>query len=344
MDTLGATCLLCSRLREANELHQVAIDKLSHLDGFGPKHEATLTAIHNLSRVRLRYFDYEDAIRLLSQAYEGFKTKLGPVHQKTLEAQDNLAGMYGFKGEKYLPEALRMSEEVREIRSKILGREHPLTLMSGLTVAKIKTAMNQFDEAENLFLEGLPCAERNLGATHLGTLTGRSWHAHLYWRQGKYAEAKTIWEDVIKTQNFHESDRADGEHFDRGKLPSPTPDFFLFSHLFPFPLRQSVLVGNHFASVVQSMWFLVHCYEDQGNIDDALKMCEKVAQLVQHFGGEGQGRHHKFWGYVQEKKEELLRLRGQIQNNDATEHEAGNFSSINHSAIPPKRVIKGFTF
>ncbi|KAL3460319.1 tetratricopeptide repeat domain-containing protein [Aspergillus heterothallicus] len=310
MDTLGATCLLCSRLREADDLHRIVIDKLSHLEGFGPEHEATLTAIHNLARVRLRSFDYEDAIMLLSQAYQGFKQKLGLLHQKTLEAQDNLAGMYGFKGETYLPEALRMSEEVRETRSKILGREHPLTLTSGLTLAKIKTAMNQFDEAEKLFLEGLPCAERNLGATRLGTLTGRSWYAHLLWRQGRYTEAKNIWEDVIRTRNFQESDRADGEHFDR----------------------------------VQSMWFLVHCYEDQGNIDDALKMCEDVAQLVQHFGGEGQGRHHKFWGYIQEKREELLRLLDHSQKNDATEHKVGNCLSIDHSAIPPKRVIKGFTF
>ncbi|KAL4971289.1 tetratricopeptide repeat domain-containing protein [Aspergillus desertorum] len=217
MDTLGTTCLLCSRLREASQLHQAAVEKLLNLEGFGPEHEATLIAIHNLAKTKLRYFDYEEAFRLQTQAYEGLQKRLGSTHEKTLEAKDNLAFMYGFKGERYLPTALQISEEVLETRSRILGREHPLTLMSGLTVVQIKTAMNMFDEAEQALLDGLPVAERNLGETHLGTLTGRTWLAHLYWRQGRYLEAQTILEDVVKKQNYVESKRADGEHFDRSK-------------------------------------------------------------------------------------------------------------------------------
>ncbi|KAJ5507309.1 hypothetical protein N7527_009452 [Penicillium freii] len=45
-----------------------------------------------------------------------------------------------------------------------------ITVKTTLTVAKIQTAMNQFEEAEQIFLEGLPIAKRNLGGNQLGTL------------------------------------------------------------------------------------------------------------------------------------------------------------------------------
>lgn len=217
MDALGATCLLCSRLDEANQLHEEVIRELSNLKEFGPEHEDTLTAMENLSKVKAKYFDFEEAFRLQQQAYEGFGRILGPMHQKTLEAKDHLAGIYGFIGEEHLPRAHQMSEEVVQVRLGELGREHLFTLKSKLTLAKIKTAMNKFDEAEQIFLEGLPTAERNLGEHHLGTLTARTWLGHLYWRQGRYSEAASIWEDVIKKSNYEQSKRADGEHGDRRK-------------------------------------------------------------------------------------------------------------------------------
>lgn len=73
MDTFGATCLMCSRLQEANQLHQEVIDKLSKMEGFGPEHENTLTAIDNLAKVKLHYFDFKSSLKLQLQAYEGMR-------------------------------------------------------------------------------------------------------------------------------------------------------------------------------------------------------------------------------------------------------------------------------
>ncbi|OQE24853.1 hypothetical protein PENFLA_c009G08522 [Penicillium flavigenum] len=308
MDTLGATCVLSSRYREAYWLHQEVIESLSKLEGFGPEHEATWTAVDNLSKVKLRYFEHEEAVNLQLQAYEGMQKTLGPTHEKTLEAKDNLAAIYGFMGEMYLPLTLQMSEEVRSIRKETLGHEHPLTLKSTLTVAKIKPAMNQFQEAEQIFLEGLPIAKRNLGENHLGTLTARTWLGHLYWRQERYSEAQAIWEDIVTKQTFEQTKRPDGGHGDR----------------------------------VQVMWFLVHCYEDQGKIEDALNMCEDVIQIVSNFGGEGLGQQHKLWQSLKEKKEELLKLKEQDQNHVIVD--SADVPSISASAMPPKKVVKDFTF
>ncbi|CAG8060326.1 unnamed protein product [Penicillium salamii] len=218
MDTLGATCNMGTRLREANQLHQEVIDTLSTLEGIGPNHESTWTAVENLAKVKLRYLDTEVAIDLQSQAYEGFLNLLGPKHPKTLVAQLDLADIVGFRGEDHLEPSLRIIEELVYHFTKKLGREHPLTLRSKLTMAKIKIALNMFEEAEELFREGLPAAERNLGANHLGTLTGHAWRGHSYWRQGRYSEAQSVFEDVMKKQNWERTKRADGEHSDRGEI------------------------------------------------------------------------------------------------------------------------------
>ncbi|PMB73412.1 Kinesin light chain [Beauveria bassiana] len=310
MDNLGATCLLCSRLSEAQKLHEEVIQNLTKHESFGPEHESTWTAVDNLSKVKLRYFDNAEAIRLQRQAYMGFERILGPTHQKTLEAKDNLAGIYGFEGEHQLSLAQQMSDEVLQVRIKDLGREHPLTLKSMLTLAKIKTALNQFEEAEAIFLEGLPAAERNLGKSHLGTLTARIWLAHLYWRQGRYWEAADIWEDVIEKRNFQQSKREDGEHGDRA----------------------------------QAMWFLVHCYEDQGRIAKALELCEQLHEILRGFGGDTLAQQHKLWKYVEEKTEMLRRLTAGLDMSGDGADEALTSPTTRPCLIPAKKVIADCTY
>lgn len=105
-----------------------------------------------------------------------------------------------------------------QIQAKKLGREHHSTLKSLLTVAKIKTALNRFEEAEQIFQQGLPAATRNFGDNHLGTLAARTWLGHLYWRRGMYSEADKTWEDVIQKHKYKRAQRSDGEHIDRGEL------------------------------------------------------------------------------------------------------------------------------
>ena len=94
------------------------------------------------------------------------------------------------------------------------------------------------------------------------------------------------------------------------------------------------------------MWFLVHCYEDQGKIEDALSMCEDVIQIVSNFGGEGLGQKHKLWQSLKEKKEELLKLKDQDRNHGIADGADIPSSRLpaSSSAILPKKVVKDFTF
>ncbi|KAL3450886.1 hypothetical protein BJX65DRAFT_322376 [Aspergillus insuetus] len=239
-DMLGTVCLSCSRLREAQALHQDVVNRFNSLKEFGPDHEDTLTAIHHLALVKQRFLQHDEAFILLKDVHERLGKK-SPGKDKALDAQNDLAGIYGFMGERHLPQALALSEGVTQLRAERLGDNSLSTLISKLTTTKINIAMGRFAEAERGLLEGF-------------SLLG-----HLYWRQGRYAKAQAILEEVIEAQNFAHSKRADGEHIDR----------------------------------VKAMWFLVHCYEDQGKISEALEMGEEVAQLVVNFGGKGLGRQHK---------------------------------------------------
>lgn len=95
------------------------------------------------------------------------------------------------------------------------------------------------------------------------------------------------------------------------------------------------------------MWFLLHCYEDQGKIDEALKLCEEVSRLVHDFGGEGLGQQHKFWQYLEEKRAELLELDEQGKKYGVAGEGSVSLNRLqtcSSPGIPPKKVVKGFTF
>lgn len=88
------------------------------------------------------------------------------------------------------------------------------------------------------------------------------------------------------------------------------------------------------------MWFLVHSYEDQGRIKDAMKLCEETTELVEKFGGQGLGPRHKIWEQLRAKREELAReqdMERSLANGD------GNIN-LSNGSFPPKKAIKFFTF
>lgn len=98
------------------------------------------------------------------------------------------------------------------------------------------------------------------------------------------------------------------------------------------------------------MWFLVHCYEDQGKHDDALSTCGELLQLVHGFGGEGLGQKHKMWQLLLEKKKHLLSVKesqeitpvaGTVGDAYKLPPDLPKDPSLN---IPPKRIITHFTY
>lgn len=91
------------------------------------------------------------------------------------------------------------------------------------------------------------------------------------------------------------------------------------------------------------MWFLAHCYEDQGKISDAIDICEQVTELLRSFGGAGLGQQHKLWLYVAKKRSELWNLKERNEK-----HGIASDRSIVHPIYSPphtprKKIIRDMT-
>lgn len=269
MDTLGATCTHQSRFKEARQLHEAAIEGMTRI--LGTDHEDTLTAIDNLGKVMSRYFFYDKAQDLHSMAMTGMKRTLGATDPHTLGAMENAALTYIHYRIEHLDSAHGMMIRVLEERKETLGKEHPYTLLAIVNLSRIKTALNQADEAEVLLRAALPIAERNLGENHGGTLLGRVWLSQVLVHQRRYSEAEEILAKVVQRQRYESSAREDGEHTDR----------------------------------IQALWFLLQCYQLQGKIEDAIRIGNELSEGVRNIGGEGLGEQHVFAKLLSNKQQEL---------------------------------------
>ncbi|KAL2869518.1 tetratricopeptide repeat domain-containing protein [Aspergillus lucknowensis] len=256
----------------------------------------------------------------------------GPGHEHTLTARHHLA----LVKERFLEydEAFNLLQEAYEgFKEKCSGQEKTLEVQSNLAWVYGFVGEQHLPKALVLSEKVTRLRTKTLGENNLATLASmltstklkiargrfdeaeRSLHTGLLtaqkslggrhlgtlWRKGQYVEAQEVLEKTIEAANYEHSKRADGEHIDR----------------------------------VQAMWFLVHCYEDQDKISDAVKMSEQVAQLVGDFGGEGIGRQHKLWSYIQEKQE-LRQLEAHSGKIVLAEGREG--------IPPPKKIVKGLTF
>ncbi|KAG0649622.1 hypothetical protein D0Z07_4045 [Hyphodiscus hymeniophilus] len=274
--TLGNACLLEGRLNEARKLHEEAVEKMTEV--LGANHEDTLVAVDHLGDVMSRYFDFDKSKQLHLRAWTGMKNlkTLGPTHTDTLTAMDHVAQVYLRIGGDLLEPAYDMAEQVVAERIRQSGREHPHTLLAKLTVARIMAAQNKADEAEALIRQNLPIATRNLGENHLGTMLGRFYLAQVIARQNRWTEAERILVDLVDKKRYKASVREDGEHIDR----------------------------------IQVLWLLLSCYQEQGRIEDAIRIGNDLAEGVQNIGGEGLGPRHVFAIRLAEKQKELLAARG----------------------------------
>ena len=292
-DTLGYACLLEGRLNEARKLQEEAVDRMTNV--LGANHEDTLVAVDHLGDVMSRYFDFEKSKELHLKAWNGMKNhkSLGPTHTDTLTAMDHVAQTYLRLGGDLLEPGYDLAEQVVAMRIKQSGREHPHTLLAKLTLARIKAAQDKVDEAESLIRQHLPIAARNLGENHLGTMLGRFYLAQIVCQQNRWNEAERILVDLVDKKRYEASVREDGEHIDR----------------------------------IQSMWLLLKCYQEQGKIQDAIRIGDEIAEGVQNIGGEGLGPQHVFAKRLVDKRTELLAAR----EHPATSPEPGVPS---HDPIP----------
>ena len=198
MDALAVSRWMQGRYKEAQALGEAAVDGLS--SAVGLDHEDTLRAKDHLGRVHSKYWRFEQARQLHQTAVRGLTARLGADHLDTLTAKDSLAMAYYELDNNQLELAQKLEEEVVGARHAKLGKEHPYTLLSVLSLARIKAARGELQTAEEEIRRGLLVAYRNLGADHIGVLCARMHLGDVLARGGRLAEADDELRDVIERQ------------------------------------------------------------------------------------------------------------------------------------------------
>ncbi|KAH6662555.1 hypothetical protein B0J14DRAFT_662619 [Halenospora varia] len=188
---LAETIFIQGRQSEARSLQGEVVKGLTNVKG--RRHEDTLIAIDNLGFiVRHLREEFKEAQSLHYEAVEGLEVTLGLEHSTTLRAKENLAVVAIHIQREDLKASATVMDLVLERRRVMMGQENPSTLISMLNKAKIKCALNELDEAEELITSMLPVVERNLGSDHHIFLMGRYSLAKVLSKKKQWQEAEHI--------------------------------------------------------------------------------------------------------------------------------------------------------
>ncbi|KAJ5715297.1 uncharacterized protein N7483_012478 [Penicillium malachiteum] len=201
METLGQTRWQQGRYTEAKGLQQKAVEGLIKLRN-SKMHEDILSAMGHLGRTLAKFYeDLDEAKCLLEETCECMDAVLGPTHLKSMEIQEDLAMLTVQMGNKEdLPIALNKMRHILDCRKEKLGKEHPYTLLAMVSLSRVKIALREYDEAEDLIRSGLQIADRNLGEHHIGTLMGKTVLATILIHQSRFSEAEDILHTGIERQ------------------------------------------------------------------------------------------------------------------------------------------------
>ena len=213
MGELGKTRWQQGMYSAARDLQIEVLRELTETHKLGNRDADVLDAMDSLAMTLHKFWedkDFEEALRLHSEAAEGMAEVHGVHHERTLSAKENscrVAVLLGGKGRLEL--ARERMEEVLAVRRRRLGTDHPFTLLAMVNMAIVLAASGEPEEAERLILEGLPVADTSLGEEHIGTLFGRHTLACIVAQTGRYAEAEALLRKVTDAQKRMGSHRGD---------------------------------------------------------------------------------------------------------------------------------------
>ncbi|HVJ83109.1 MAG TPA: serine/threonine-protein kinase, partial [Planctomycetia bacterium] len=124
-----------------------------------------------------------------------YATHLGPDHDKTLIAANNLAVSYATLGR--IAEAAKLREETLALRESRFGRDHPETLACMNNLADSYGALARHADAVRLREKALALRKAKLGAEHADTLRSMNDLALSLYRVGKKTEALKLGQEAL---------------------------------------------------------------------------------------------------------------------------------------------------
>jgi CHAT domain-containing protein/tetratricopeptide (TPR) repeat protein len=147
-----------------------------------------------LGKIEEEMSEYDTAEQSYDKARAILLALAGIETTDTVSVLSNIAFLYA-RQERYA-DALRVFNEVLDLRRRLLPRDHPdlATTIDGL--AGVYDSMSRFDEAERLYREALEIRMHTLGPDHEDTAASRNNIAMLYKNLGRYNEARALLTEV----------------------------------------------------------------------------------------------------------------------------------------------------
>ena len=97
----------------------------------------------------------------------------------------------------YPTEALKLQQQVLDLRSDVLGRHNNHTLKAAANLASTYTGLGRYTEAEKLGIHVLNVTKRLFGEEHLNTIRAMGNLSVTYVYQGRYTEAEKLLNDAL---------------------------------------------------------------------------------------------------------------------------------------------------
>lgn len=210
MGEVGLSLWLQGQYTAARALQEKVLKEL--LKRLPPDHKDVLQAMDHLGITVHKFWgqdNFERALQLHTEAAAGMTKVLGPDHEKTLIARENASRVGLLVGGEHVKAALITMEDVLQRRRERLGDEHPYTLMAMANLGLALTANGRLDEADRIFVNGLPVGERILGSKAISFQFGRHSYACTLAQQGRYAEAEELLVQVTECQKYVHARRGD---------------------------------------------------------------------------------------------------------------------------------------
>lgn len=181
--------------QEAEILNREILD--FRINMLGKDHADTLTSLSNLALTYWSQGRWKEAEESHFQVMEARKHSLGLEHPDTLTSMNNLASTFWNQGR--LKEAEALGSRVLESRIRLFGRDHPDTLISMNTLASVYRDQGRLD-AEPISVHDAGTYTSLKGRSHQNTLGSMDNLASEYRNQGRWAEAKALQSQVLRTR------------------------------------------------------------------------------------------------------------------------------------------------
>jgi serine/threonine protein kinase/Flp pilus assembly protein TadD len=316
-DSMAATANLASCLRRLDR-NEEALELTRHSYEWkrrelGENHPQTISAQANVANLMYALGRLDEAESLYRDSLQASIDSLGPDHPTTLLNASNLADFLIVMRADY-EEAGKPLADLLERRRRVLGAEHPQTLETMMTQAKLLRRTGRYEEAERLLRSILDIRRRTLGDEHPDTVATVASLGIVLRKMGRFEEAEG---QLLQALDFYTRTRGEA-HTDTlyviGNLNNVMVDLGRYDRAVDYARRLNSgfleLYGEDHPRTLSSMTNLANTYLARGSLEEAAALVEDAIPRLRRMHGDD----HPSTLNARAIGAHILRLRGRFDD------------------------------